>query len=267
MIRDITLGQFYPSKSVIHELDPRTKIILTLAFIIQLFVVRGFLGFAISAVPLILMISLSKVPLRFILRGMKPIFFILIFTFLLNMFMYPGDIIFKLGFLELTKEGIYKAFFMGIRLMMLIIGSSLLTFTTTPIKLTDGIEALIHPTKRIGVPTHEIAMMMSIALRFIPTLIDETDKIMKAQQARGADFESGNILQRGKALIPILVPLFVSAFQIAQDLAMAMEARCYRGGEGRTRLHAMVYEKKDYVAFAISAAFFAMVVAENILTK
>lgn len=267
MIRDITLGQFYPSKSVIHELDPRTKIVLTLAFIIQLFVVRGFLGFAISAVPLILMIVLSKVPLRFILRGMKPIFFILIFTFLLNMFMYPGEIIFKWGFLELTKEGIYKAFFMGIRLIMLIIGSSLLTFTTTPIKLTDGIEALIHSTKRIGVPTHEIAMMMSIALRFIPTLIDETDKIMKAQQARGADFESGNILQRGKALIPILVPLFVSAFQIAQDLAMAMEARCYRGGEGRTRLHAMVYEKKDYIAFAISAAFFAMVVAENILTK
>ncbi|MDY4061272.1 MAG: energy-coupling factor transporter transmembrane component T [Anaerovoracaceae bacterium] len=264
MIRDITLGQYYPSRSVIHELDPRMKIILTLIFIIQLFIVKSFIGFGISAVPLIMFLLLSKVPLNYILRGMKPIFFILIFTFLLNMFMYPGDIIFTLGFLKLTEQGIYMAVFMGLRLTMLIIGSSLLTFTTTPIKLTDGIEKLLHPTKKIGVPTHEVAMMMSIALRFIPTLIEETDKIMKAQQARGADFESGNILQRGKALIPILVPLFVSAFQIAQDLAMAMEARCYRGGEGRTRLHEMRYEGKDYMALFIELVFLGAVIALRI---
>lgn len=264
LIRDITLGQYYPSRSVIHELDPRMKIILTLIFIIQLFIVKSFIGFGISAVPLIMFLLLSKVPLNYILRGMKPIFFILIFTFLLNMFMYPGDIIFTLGFLKLTEQGIYMAVFMGLRLTMLIIGSSLLTFTTTPIKLTDGIEKLLHPTKKIGVPTHEVAMMMSIALRFIPTLIEETDKIMKAQQARGADFESGNILQRGKALIPILVPLFVSAFQIAQDLAMAMEARCYRGGEGRTRLHEMRYEGKDYMALFIELVFLGAVIALRI---
>lgn len=264
MIRDITLGQYFPGNSVIHRLDPRSKILLTLIFIIQLFVVKGFIGFAISALPLAVVIWLSKVPIGFILRGMKPIFFILVFTFVLNMFMYPGDIIFKLGFLTITKQGFFMALFMGIRLTLLIIGSSLLTFTTTPIKLTDGIEKLLHPMRKFGLPTHEIAMMMSIALRFIPTLIEETDKIMKAQQARGADFESGNIIQRGKALIPILVPLFVSAFQIALDLSMAMEARCYQGGMGRTSLHEMRYKKIDYFALSLSAIFLALIILERI---
>ena len=260
MIRDITLGQYYASESFIHRLDPRVKIIATLLFIVELFIVNHFIGFAVCAVGLGVVVKLSKVPLSFILRGLKPILLIIIFTFCLNIFMIDGRIIFQLGFLKVTVEGLLTAIFMGIRLILLIIGSSLLTLTTKPINLTDGIERLLGPLARIGVPTHEIAMMMSIALRFIPTLLEETDKIMKAQQARGADFESGNLIERAKSLIPILVPLFVSAFRIAQDLAMAMEARCYRGGKGRTRMHEMKLRNNDYMTLLALAAFLALVI-------
>ncbi len=260
MIRDITLGQYYAGESPIHRLDPRVKIIATLLFIIELFIVNHFIGFAVCAAALAVYVKMSKVPISFILRGLKPILLIIIFTFCLNIFMIDGRIIWQLGFLKVTVEGLLTAVFMGIRLVLLIIGSSLLTFTTKPISLTDGIERLLGPLARIGVPTHEIAMMMSIALRFIPTLLEETDKIMKAQQARGADFESGNLLARAKALIPILVPLFVSAFRIAQDLAMAMEARCYRGGKGRTRMHEMRFRGNDYVAMVILVLFLGVTI-------
>lgn len=260
MIRDITLGQYYAGESFIHKLDPRVKIIATLLFIIELFIVNHFIGFAVCAAALGIVIKVSKVPLSFILRGLKPILLIIIFTFCLNIFMIDGRVIFQLGFLKVTVEGLLTAVFMGIRLILLIIGSSLLTLTTKPISLTDGIERLLGPLAYIGVPTHEIAMMMSIALRFIPTLLEETDKIMKAQQARGADFESGNIIERAKALIPILVPLFVSAFRIAQDLAMAMEARCYRGGKGRTRMHEMKFRRNDIAAMILMIAFLGLVI-------
>lgn len=251
MLRDITLGQYYPGDSAIHRLDPRTKILGTLLYLASLFLVRRFVGFFASLAFLGLCVKVSKVPLRFMLKGLKTIFMIMIFTFVLNMFMTPGDVVLRLGFLTITKEGIYNAVFMVIRLVFLIVGSSLLTLTTKPIHLTDGIESLLKPMERFGLPAHEIAMMMSIALRFIPTLLDETDKIMKAQMARGADFESGNLIQRAKSLIPLLVPLFISAFRIAVDLAMAMEARCYRGGGRRTSLHPMRYQKGDGVAAVI----------------
>ena len=199
------------------------------------------------------------------MRGMKPIMFILVFTFCINIFLYKGTIIWQLGFLTITKEGLRQAVFIAARLALLIFGTSLLTYTTKPMALTDGFEAILRPFARIGLPAHEIAMMMSIALRFIPTLLEETDKIMKAQQARGADFESGNLMQRAKSLIPILIPLFVSAFRIAQDLAMAMEARCYRGGDGRTRLHPMKYEKRDFAGYAVIAVFAAVILLMRFL--
>ena len=257
MIRDITIGQYFPGNSVIHRLDPRVKIIATLLFIIELFIVDNFLGFAVAGV--------SGVPLGYIVRGLKPIIIILLFTFTLNMFMIDGRILWQWGFLKITAEGLRTAVFMAIRLILLIIGSSMLTLCTRPLSLTDGIERLLSPFKIIGVPAHEIAMMMTIALRFIPTLLEETDKIMKAQQARGADFETGNLIHRAKSLIPILVPLFVSAFRIAQDLAMAMEARCYRGGEQRTRMHEMKLKGRDYVAFLLLALFMAVIIIESIL--
>ena len=222
------------------------------------------MGFAVSIAALSTVVAVSKVPLSFIMRGLKPILLIIIFTFCLNIFMTSGQVLWQWGFLKITKEGLYMAAFMALRLVLLIIGSSLLTLTTKPIGLTDGIERLLGPLSHVGVPAHEIAMMMSIALRFIPTLLEETDKIMKAQQARGADFESGNILNRAKALIPILVPLFISAFRIAQDLAMAMEARCYRGGKGRTRMHAMKMQGRDYTAMVLMALFLAAIVLMKI---
>ncbi|MBQ1630695.1 MAG: energy-coupling factor transporter transmembrane protein EcfT [Firmicutes bacterium] len=262
MIRDITLGQYYPADSPIHRLDPRVKITATLLFIIELFIVDNFIGFAICAAVLGIVIAVSTVPLKFIMRGMKPILFILFFTFALNIFMVKGEVIWELGFLHITKEGIKIAVFMAVRLVLLITGSSMLTLTTKPLNLTDGMERMLSPFAKLGFPAHEIAMMMTIALRFIPTLLEETDKIMKAQQARGADFESGNIIRRAKALIPVLVPLFVSAFRIAQDLAMAMEARCYRGGSGRTRLHEMKLRGRDFAAFLLEAAFLALIILE-----
>lgn len=264
MIRDITLGQYYSCDSVLHRLDARIKIIATILFIVELFIVKDFIGFAICGAVLAIIVGLSKVPLSFIMRGMKPILLILIFTFCLNIFMVDGTVLWRWGFLKITSEGIYTAVFMAIRLILLIISSSLLTLTTKPITLTDGIEKLLMPLSKIGVPAHEIAMMMSIALRFIPMLLDETDKIMKAQQARGADFESGNIIARAKSLIPILVPLFVSAFRIAQDLAMAMEARCYKGGQGRTRMNGMKMGKNDAVAAVLLALFMAGIICERV---
>lgn len=263
MIRDITLGQYYPGGSLIHRLDPRIKIIGTFIYIIAIFVVNNFAGFAISALVLAACIAVSKVPFRFIARGLKPVFLIIAFTFIINMFMTDGETLWKLGFLRLTREGLYNACFMGIRLVLLIFGSSLLTLTTKPISLTDGIEYLLNPLKKIGVPAHELAMMMTIALRFIPTLLEETDKIMKAQTARGADFESGNLIKRAKSLIPILVPLFISAFRIAQDLAMAMEARCYRGGMNRTRLHEMKLKGMDFATLAVEVGFLVLIIVQS----
>ena len=264
-IRDITLGQYYPGSSWIHKLDPRVKIMATILYIVALFVVQDFIGFAIAAAGLAAVIIVSKVPLSFILRGLKPVFLIISFTLIINMFMIKGEVLVSFWIFEITKEGLRTAIFMAIRLILLIIGSSLLTLTTKPISLTDGIEALLSPFKKIGLPAHELAMMMTIALRFIPTLMEETDKIMKAQQARGADFESGNLMSRAKALIPILVPLFISAFRIAQDLAMAMEARCYGGNIKRTRMNGMKLAKRDLVASLLYVAFLAAIVLQRIL--
>jgi len=263
MIRDITLGQYYPAESAVHRLDPRTKIIITFIYIVAIFLIKNFLGFLTTALCLWAVIRLSRVPFGYMVRGLKPIFLILLFTFTLNMFMIDGEILWQWGFLHITKEGIRMAVFMAIRLTLLLLGSTLLTLTTRPIHLTDGIERLLSPTKRIGIPAHELAMMMTIALRFIPTLLEETDKIMKAQMARGADFESGNIIKRAKSLIPLLVPLFISAFRIAMDLAMAMEARCYRGGEHRTRMNAMRFSRRDGVAFAALLLFLGVIAAEG----
>jgi len=249
MIRDITIGQYYPENSFIHELDPRTKILFTILYIFSLFVVKNLLGYVIVIGFMALIIKTSKVPLKFILKGLKTIFIILLLTVGFNIFLTPGETeIFKYSFITITLEGLYTALFMGIRLVLLIIGSSLLTLTTSPIQLTDGIEYLLSPLKKIKVPAHEIAMMMTIALRFIPILLEETDKIMKAQMARGADFETGGIVKKAKSLIPILVPLFISAFRRADDLAMAMEARCYRGDIDRTRMKELAYTRKDQIA-------------------
>lgn len=263
MLRDITLGQYFPGKSWIHKLDPRIKIIATLLFIIELFIVDNFIGFLIAGIVLGILIAVSKVPVSYIMRGLKPILLILIFTFALNMFMVDGRILWQWKFLKITAEGLEVAVFMAIRLVLLLMGSSMLTLCTRPLALTDGIERLLSPFKKIGLPAHDIAMMMTIALRFIPTLLEEADKIMKAQQARGADFESGSLMKRAKSLIPILVPLFVGAFRIAQDLAMAMEARCYRGGENRTRMNEMKFRERDYAAIIMMALFLAVIIIES----
>ena len=265
MIRDITLGQYYPGSSWVHRLDPRTKIIATLVYVAAIFVVPDFIGFAIAFLALAAVIVISGVPLKFLLRGLKPVFFIIALTFILNLFMIPGDVLVKWGFLTITEQGLHTAVFMGIRLVLLIIGASMLTLTTKPINLTDGIESLLKPFERVGLPAHDLAMMMTIALRFIPTLLEETDKIMKAQQARGADFETGNIIRRAMSLIPILVPLFISAFRIAQDLAMAMESRCYGGSGKRTRMNAVKLGGNDAVGFVLTAAFLAVIILERIL--
>lgn len=263
MIRDITLGQYYPGSSVIHRLDARTKIIATLLYIVELFIVNNFYGFIIAAAALAAVIAASRVPVRFIFRGLTAVFMIIAFTFILNLFMVDGRVLWQWRFLRITYEGVSRAFFMAVRLVLLIIGSSIMTLTTKPIELTDGLEKLLSPFRRIGLPSHEIALMMTIALRFIPTLMEETDKIIKAQQARGADFESGNLLQRAKSLIPILIPLFVNSFRIAQDLALAMEARCYRGGSGRTRMNEIHFHRGDAVAAALMLAFLALLIASR----
>ncbi len=251
MLKDMTLGQYYQTESVIHKLDPRVKIGGTLLYIISLFVFESIWGYLLAAVFLGMVIKLSKVPFKFMVRGMKAILFLLLITVGFNLFLTPGEVVFSVWKLQITKEGIRIAVFMAIRLCFLIIGSSVMTLTTTPNNLTDGMEKMMRPLKVFKVPVHEVAMMMSIALRFIPILLEETDKIMKAQIARGADFESGNIFKRAKALVPLLVPLFISAFRRANDLAMAMEARCYRGGDGRTKMKPLVYKKNDYLAYVV----------------
>lgn len=265
MIRDITIGQYYPADSVLHRLDPRLKLTGTFLYIVSLFIFDALYGFIAVACFLFSVIKLSKVPLKFILRGLKAIIFLLVFTLSFNLFFMPGEPIFELGFIKITEEGLRSALFMGLRLTCLIIGSSLMTFTTTPNQLTDGLEKLLWPLRHIKVPVHEIAMMMSIALRFIPILLEETDKIMKAQMARGADFESGGVLKRAKSLVPLLVPLFVSAFRRANDLAMAMEARCYRGGEGRTKMKPLRYHGRDMAGYLFLILYFGIVITIGIL--
>lgn len=254
MLRDITIGQYYPAQSPIHRLDPRTKIMGTLVYILMLFFIKNFLGFIAAMILLGIIVKISKVPFRYIVRGLKAIVFLLLFTVIFNMFLIKGDPLVQFWIFKISKQGLYTAGFMGIRLILLIIGSSMMTLTTTPIQLTDGLEKLLRPLKKIKVPVHDIAMMMSIALRFIPILLEETEKIMKVQQARGADFESGNILQRAKSMIPILVPLFLSAFRRAGELATAMEARCYRGDTGRTRMNELRYKGCDFLALLLIAA-------------
>ena len=266
MIREITLGQYYPVDSVIHKLDPRVKLLGTLVFLIALFVVDSWTMYAVAAVVLGILIKLSNVPFKFMTRGLKNILILLLISVSFNLFLTPGEPIFQLGILKISKEGLTIALKMGIRLIMLVMGSSLMTLTTTPNQLTDGMEKGLRGFKKIGVPVHEISMMMSIALRFIPILIEETDKIMKAQQARGADFESGNIIQRAKAMVPILVPLFIGAFRRANDLAMAMEARCYRGGEGRTKMKPLKYEGRDRIAYFLMFLYFAGAVGSRFVT-
>ena len=259
-IKDITLGQYFPGESAVHRLDPRTKLIGTVIFIASLFVVDSFGGFALCALCLLAAVKLSGVPVGYLMRGLRAVLILIIFTAAINLFMTPGIEVWRLGFIKVTEEGIYRSAFMAIRLVLLILGSSMLTLTTKPVTLTDGLERLFRPFGKLGLPAHELAMMMTIALRFIPTLLDETDRIMKAQIARGADFESGNLRERARGLIPLLVPLFVSAFRIAGDLAMAMEARCYRGGEGRTRMNAVEFGRSDFAAFALFALLLAFAI-------
>lgn len=263
MIRDITLGQYYPEQSVIHRLDARTKILGTLLYIIEIFLVNSFAGFGLVILALGVLIGISRVPVRFIFKGLKAVVFIILLTFVLNLFMFDGTVLWHWKFLTITYEGLYRSCFMALRLILLIIGTSMLTLTTKPMELTDGLEKLLKPFNRFGLPSHEIALMMSIALRFIPTLLEETDKIMKAQQARGADFESGSLIQRVKNMIPILIPLFVGSFRIAQDLALAMEARCYHGGVGRTRMKEIVFNRRDGMAGVLLAVFLGIVIASR----
>ena len=261
MIRDITIGQYYPAKSILHRLDPRVKLVCTLLYLVSLFLFRSVPGYIVATIFLAIIIKISTVPFSYIVRGLKPIVMLLMITVLFNLFLTrDGEVLFHAWIFTITEGGLITAVYMAIRLIYLIIGSSLMTFTTTPNELTDGLEDLLHPLNRIHVPVHEVAMMMSIALRFIPILLEETDKIMKAQIARGADLESGNMIQKAKSMIPILVPLFVSAFRRANDLAMAMEARCYRGGEGRTKMKPLHYQKRDYVAYIVVIVYVIAVV-------
>ena len=259
MLKDITLGQYFPGNSLAHRLDPRTKLILTVLYIVILFCAKGFVSYGVVALLLLTGVKVSGVAPRALVRGLKPILFIICFTAVLNLFYTPGDALASFWIFTITKEGLVTAFFMVLRITMLIMGTFLLTYTTSPIALTDGLETLLGPLKRLKVPVHELSMIMSIALRFIPTLIEETDKIMSAQKARGADFESGNLIRRAKAMVPLLVPLFISAFRRADELATAMECRCYHGGEGRTKLHVLRYQLRDYLVLAAYGAVLAAV--------
>lgn len=260
MLRDITIGQYYPAESVIHKLDPRTELMATLVYILSLFLFRNVAGFAAVTFWLLLVIRMSKVPFGYMVKGLKAIVIILVITVVFNLFLTPGETLISFWKLRITEEGLRNAVFMTVRLIYLILGSSILTLTTTPNQLTDGLEKSLKPLNKIHVPVHEIAMMMSIALRFIPILIEETDKIMKAQLARGADFESGNLVKKAKAMVPLLVPLFISAFRRANDLALAMEARCYHGGEGRTKMKPLKYKRVDFIVYLAVAGYFAAVI-------
>lgn len=265
MLKDITIGQYYPVNSVIHKLDARVKLIATFVFMISLFIINKFWPYAIVLLALAAIIKSSKLPGKYILKGLKPLKWIIIFTFVINVFFLPGDVIWSFGFLRITSQGLEQAIFMAIRLIFLVVGTSLLTLTTTPMDLTDGIERLLNPLNKVGFPVHELAMMMTIALRFIPTLLDETDKIMKAQMSRGADFESKNLINRAKNLVPLLVPLFVSAFRRAEELAAAMEARCYRGGYNRTKMKQAIMTKADYVANGIQIVYLVIIIATRFI--
>ena len=261
MLKDITLGQYFPGNTVAHRLDPRTKILLVLFYIVALFCAQGVVTYTLLALCLAICVRISHVGIRQLVRGLKPVLFIMIFTGVLNLFFTPGGRnLVEWGVIRISEQGLHNAVFMVLRIMLLIMGTFLMTYTTSPISLTDGLERLLDWMKRFHVPVHELAMMMSIALRFIPTLIEETDKIMSAQKARGADFESGSLIQKAKALIPILVPLFISAFRRADELATAMECRCYHGGEGRTRLHVLRYEGRDITALCLGGAIMVGVI-------
>ena len=263
MLRDITLGQYYQANSVIHKLDPRVKLAGTMVFIVSLYAFRSVEAYIAATAFLAAVIHISKVPFKFMVKGLKSIFMLMMITVVFNLFLTRGTPVFHIWVLTVTKEGIETAVFMAIRLVYLILGSSVMTLTTTPNDLTDGLEKSLGPLRRIRVPVHEIAMMMSIALRFIPILLDETDKIMKAQMARGADFESGGLIQKAKNMIPLLVPLFISAFRRANDLAMAMEARGYHGGEGRTKMKPLVYQRRDKLAYLLLLLYLVLLFFVN----
>ena len=261
MLKDITLGQFFPGSSVVHRMDPRTKLLFLVVYIVALFMAGSWLSYGLVFLFLVTTIAISRIPLKSLLRGLKPLVVILLFTAVLNLFFTGGKTVWAefWGF-QITKEGVLRAVFMVLRIMMLVTGTFLLTYTTSPTALTDGLESLLSPLKKIKVPVHELAMMMCIALRFVPTLIEETDKIMSAQKARGADFENGNLIRRVKALVPVLVPLFISAFRRADELATAMECRCYHGGEGRTKMKLLRYKRRDYFAFLAAVLLLAAVI-------
>ena len=262
MLKDITLGQYFPGNSLIHRLDPRTKLIMLVVYIVALFMATGWAAYGLLFVFLVCVIKISTIPMKSIVRGMKPLVLILVFTGILNIFFTTGEgePLVDVWAVTIYKEGLIRAVFMVLRILLLISGTFLLTYTTSPIALTDGLESLLKPLKAIKVPVHELSMMMCIALRFIPTLIEETDKIMSAQKARGADFESGRLLQRVKALIPILVPLFISAFRRADELATAMECRCYQGGEGRTKMKMLRYHYRDFLCYGVGAVLLAGII-------
>ena len=264
MLKDITLGQYFPGDSAIHRMDPRMKLILTIIYIVGVFFISNLPGYLLALAFLYLVVRISGIKFDYLVKGVKPLRFIIIFTFVLNLFFVQGEtVIVNLGFWQLTKEALSNAIYFALRLVFLVMGTSVLTLTTSPVQLTDGLERLMRPLQKFHFPAHELAMMMTIALRFIPTLLEETDKIQKAQMARGADFESGNLIARAKAMIPLLVPLFVSAFRRANDLAMAMEARCYRGGDHRTRLRELKYTKLDLYGALAMAGFIALIVVEG----
>lgn len=267
MLRDITIGQYYPADSVIHKLDPRVKLFATLFFVISLFTFRNVWGFLVATIFMFGFIHLSKVPLKYMVKGLKAIVVLMIITGIFNLFLTNGKVLVSFWVFKITYEGVRNAVLMSIRLIYLILGTSVMTLTTTPNELTDGMEKALRPLNKIHVPVHEIAMMMSIALRFIPILVEETDKIMRAQMARGADFETGGIIKKAKNMIPLLVPLFVSAFRRANDLAMAMEARCYRGGDGRTKMKPLTYAARDYKAYVIVVFYFVLMMVLRFAVK
>ena len=265
MLKDVTLGQYFPGETSVHKLDPRTKLVLVIVYIVALFLAKGAASYALVAACLLAVIGISKIHLKVIVKSLKPLLLIIVLTALLNLFYGSGEPLVQFWIFKITKEGIENAVFMVLRIALLVAGTFMLTYTTSPIALTDGLESLLGPLKKLGAPVHELAMMMCIALRFIPTLIEETDKIMSAQKARGADFESGNLLSRAKALIPILVPLFISAFRRADELAMAMECRCYRGGDGRTRLKVLRCTGQDYIDLAVCIVCFVVILSSRLV--
>ena len=267
MLKDITLGQYFPGDTLAHKLDPRTKLLVTVLYIVALFTAKSYFAYGLLVLTLVVAVRISRVSVKALFKGLKPVLFIIAFTAVLNLFYTPGREIWHFWIFRMTIEGVRAAVTMMLRITLLIMGTFLLTYTTSPIRLTDGLENLLNPLKAIKLPVHELAMMMSIALRFIPTLIEETDKIMKAQMARGADFEDGNLIQKAKSMVPLLIPLFVSAFRRADDLAMAMEARCYSGGEGRTKMKPLRYQGTDRKAYVILIAFLVLVIVARVLLR